>query len=261
MATYKTKGIILRRTNVSEADRLVTVFTDTEGKIKIRAKGVRWLFSRNRGHLELFSYSDLVMAEGRETDVLVSAYTIEIFKSIRNDLKKTGAVYYLAEICDKMTVEKEKNERIFNLFLDTLRFLDILSPSLLSSVVPLLTSFFELNLLSALGFRPELSLCVHCRKKLQPIANFFSYKLGGVICPSCSLRYDPKSLKIDPSTLKALRVLLSYNLEIALKVKIDERHRQIVKKISEGYLRYIAEREFKSKKFILSVNKKQSSGN
>jgi len=254
MATYKTKGIILRRTDISEADRLVTVFTDTEGKIKIKAKGVRWLFSKNRGHLELFSYSDLVIAEGKEVDVLVSAYTIESFKKIRDDLKKTAEAYYLAEICDKMTVEKEKNEYIFNLLLDTLRFLDTLAPSLLPSFASSLTSFFELNLLSALGFRPELSLCVHCRKKLQPISNFFSYKLGGVICPACSLRHDPKSLKIEKDALKALRIFLSYNLETALKLKIDEQKAQVIKTISEGFLRYIAEREFKSSKFIKSVN-------
>lgn len=243
MATYKAKGIILRKTNFGEADQLVSIFTDTEGKIKVKAKGVRRLFSKNRGHLDLFSYSDLVIAKGKELDTLVSASTIESFKNIKADLKKTALAYYFAELCDKLTAEKEENRKVFDLLLEVLRFLDK------AKLISIVARYFELNLLAALGYAPELYFCVHCRRKLQPVSNFFSPKLGGMLCDLCSAKLDSKSLKISPTALKALRILLAHNLETVLKFNLSSVEKEI-DSVSKLFLRYVAEREFKSIRFI-----------
>jgi len=248
MATYKTKGIIIKRSDFGEADKLITIFTDSEGKLKLKAKGIRWIFSKNKGHLELFTYSDLIIANGKEIDTLASAYTIESFKNIKNDLKKTATAYYFAEVCDKLTLEKEKNAKIFELLLECLRYLDK------DGIKPLLRYYFELRLLSYLGFRPELSVCVQCRKHLQPTFNFFSYKLGGVLCSACSIKMDPKSVKISKNTIKTLRILLSYNLETVLKLKIDKEIEKEIQTVSEKFLQYIAEKEFKSPKFMKEID-------
>ncbi|MCX6807157.1 MAG: DNA repair protein RecO [Candidatus Berkelbacteria bacterium] len=248
MPTYKTKGIIIKRSDFGEADKLITIYTDTEGKIRTKAKGIRWILSRNRGHLELFNYSDLVIANGKEIDTLISAYTIESFKNIRNSLKKTALAYYFAELCDKLTAEKEKNNKIFDLVLEVFRALDKNEPK--EEIV----RYYEINLLLALGYQPELGLCVHCRKALQPINNYFSCKLGGIVCPACSTKIDPRSVRISKDALKTLRFFLSYNLNTVLKLKVTLEINNELKNVCEKFLRYIAEKEFKSTKFIKEID-------
>jgi len=247
MGIYKTNGIILKRKDFGEADKLVTIFTDSEGKINVKAKGIRWLLSKNKGHLELFNYSDLMIAEGKEIDTVASAFTLESFKRIKEDLKKTAVAFYLAELCDKLIPFKEKNKKIFDLLLESLRHLDR------DEKPKILTRYFELNLLATLGFKPEVNLCVHCRKQLLPIFNFFSSKLGGVCCPSCCQKFDPKSLKISKKALSTLRLLLSYNLETVLRFKIDKETEREVEGISENFLKYVAEKKFKSPRFLQEI--------
>jgi DNA repair protein RecO (recombination protein O) len=246
---YKTKGIIIRRSDFGEADKFITIFTDTEGKIKTKAKGIRWILSKNKGHLELFTYSDLLIAEGREIDTVASAVTLESFKNIKDNLQKTALAYYFVELIDKLTAEKEKNEKIFQLLLESLRFLDK------NNEKELLTRYFELNLLSYLGYKPEVSLCVHCRRALQPTFNFFSSKLGGIICPSCNIKFDPRALKISKNTIKALRTILYYNLETILRLKIDPQIEKETELVSNNFLDYIAEKKFKAYQFLQEIKK------
>ena len=51
---YKTQGIIIKRTNLGEFDRLLTVYTKDFGKILIRGKSIRKNQAKLKGHLELF---------------------------------------------------------------------------------------------------------------------------------------------------------------------------------------------------------------
>jgi len=248
MATYKTKGIVLKRKDVGEADRLVTIFTDTQGKVTARAKGVRWPFSKNRGHLEPLSYSEFLLVEGKEIDTLASAYIIEGFKNIRDNLKKTALCYYFVELCDKMITDREKNKEVFHLLLEVLRFLDK------NPLLTIVARYFEINLLSALGFRPELFFCVQCRRKLQPVTNLFSLERGGVLCPDCGRRLGVGGRRISQKTLKIMRILLEYKLETIAKLKIGDEEERL-KKILEPFLVRVAERNFKSPDFFQRVQR------
>ncbi len=67
---YQTDGIILHRTDFGEADRLLTVFTPRLGRLRLLAKGARKLTSRKAGHIELFTYVHLLVARGRNLDIV-----------------------------------------------------------------------------------------------------------------------------------------------------------------------------------------------
>lgn len=245
MGTYKTKGIIIKRSDLGEADKIITAFSDSDGKIKGKAKGIRFVLAKNAGHLELFNYSDLMMVKSQgEIEKIATASTIESFQNIRKDLKKTALAYYFCELVDTLTVLKEKNKKIFELLLGSLRFLDK------NGKKELFSDYFKLNLLSFLGYKPELSFCVHCRKKLEPIDNYFSSPFGGLLCPNCFFKYAKKGVKISKNGVKILRALLSYDLEIINRLKIDLKPEKEVKEVTDNFVRYIAEKEFKSVKFM-----------
>jgi DNA repair protein RecO (recombination protein O) len=118
---YKTQGIIIKKTDLAEADRLLTIYTKDFGKILAKARAVKKTQAKLKGHLELFIHSHLMLAQGRSRDIITSAETIESFPCLRRDLNSLAAAYYLSELIDKLIVEPEKDERIWELFLSSLK--------------------------------------------------------------------------------------------------------------------------------------------
>src|SRR5207244_7314877 len=121
---YRTPAVILKRMDLGEADRIVTLFSRDEGKIRAVAKGVRRTTSRVAGHLEPFTLSDVMFAVGRELDVISQADTLEAFRAIREDLVLTTHAYYLAEMVDVLTEDRMENRAVFDVLVDGLRDLE-----------------------------------------------------------------------------------------------------------------------------------------
>ena len=240
MANYKLKGIILKRTNFGEADRILTILTDKLGKIRAIGKGIRKQNSHLGGHLELFCLGNLVIAEGRNLDIICEAEIIECFFDLRNNLESTHISYYLAEAIDKLTGEREKHQEIFDLLLDILE--NVGGP--ISE--DLLLSYFELKLLDLLGFRPELEQCLKCRQQLSSSGNFFDYSQGGLVCRRC----QPNGVKISNNAIKVLRFFLKNKLTTLKKLKTTPKIQRETRKITQNYLDYISGQEFKSRRFI-----------
>ncbi|HBO60516.1 TPA: DNA repair protein RecO, partial [Candidatus Berkelbacteria bacterium] len=175
MAIFKTKGIILKRTNLGEADRILTILTQDRGKIRVVAKGIRKTLSKLAGNCELFTAGNFMLAEGRNLDILTSAEMTECFPGLRKNLKATQSAYYMAEIIEKRLPDDEPHEQIFNLFSECLSELDDND----QTIHPLILPFFEINFLSDTGFEPELYECLACGEKITPEGNFFSVENGG----------------------------------------------------------------------------------
>jgi len=121
---YKTQGIIVKKVNSGEFDRLLTVYTKDFGKILLKAKSVRKNQSKLKGHLELFLYSHLMIAPAKGFDIITGAETIESFPFLHRNLSSLASAYYLAELTDKLFVGPEKDERIWQLILFNFRDLN-----------------------------------------------------------------------------------------------------------------------------------------
>lgn len=143
--TYKTEGIILKRTNYGEADRILTIYTKHYGKIRVLAKGVRRITSRRGGNVELFNQAVIFLSQGKNLDSLQEAQVVNSFKSWRNDLKKVVVAYYFCELVDKLTPEGQANPKVFQLLS---RFLGKIA----TASLPELRRSFEELLLQELGF-------------------------------------------------------------------------------------------------------------
>jgi len=153
LRSYKTTGIIIKRTNYSEADRILTIFTKHHGKIKVIAKGVRKITSRRGGNVELFNLAEITLHEGKNFDLLTEANVLESFLFIRQDLHKIGWSYYLCELIDGLCPEKQENSRIFDLLLSVL--LDFNKDSVKHYELEQKINYFETSLLKELGFWPK----------------------------------------------------------------------------------------------------------
>src|SRR3990167_284518 len=129
MKSLKTEGIIIRRRNIGEADRIITVFTRYNGKLRIKAPGVRKITSRRSPHIELLNLSVLTLYNSSRSQVpiLTEAQTIYSFDIVKADLKKIGFAFYICELIDKLCPDSQENRRIFYLLRDTFEKLESLS--------------------------------------------------------------------------------------------------------------------------------------
>ncbi|MGE5677985.1 MAG: DNA repair protein RecO, partial [Pseudomonadota bacterium] len=86
MAISKTEGIVLRHTNLGEADRILTILTRNNGKVKAIAKGCRKPKSSLLSSSEVFVFSELVMYKGSNFYHISQAMPRQTFYNIRKDL-------------------------------------------------------------------------------------------------------------------------------------------------------------------------------
>lgn len=146
MRTLKTEGIIIKRRNFNEADRIITIFTKDYGKLSVKATGVRKITSRRSSHIELLNHTEMSLYKGRSMPVLVEAQMMQSFEEIKNDLQKTGIAYHICELIDGLCPDEQEQMPIFDLLLATLNRLTVEDEPLQ------LIHVFEIKLLVLLGF-------------------------------------------------------------------------------------------------------------
>ncbi len=241
---YRTPAVILKRMDLGEADRIVTLYSRDVGKIRAVAKGVRRTTSRSAGHLEPFTLSDVMFAVGRELDVISQADTLEAFRQVREDLVLTAHAYYLAEVVDLLTEDRMENRAVFDALVEGLRDLADNADSRLVLII------FHLRLLEALGYRPELRECVSCRATIEPDRNQFSPQVGGVLCPGCGPR-ESTAHAVGTSALKLLRFL--QQTEGRRPVSVPPPVGREAEGLLRNYAEHIVERRMRSPALIARV--------
>ena len=240
---YKTEAIVLGRIDLGEADRILTLYTPNLGKFRAVAKGVRRPKSKLGGHLELLNYSALMLAKGQNLDIVTQAQTIESFLPLRDDLWRTSMALYAAELVNQFTPENMENYPVFQLLLNTLRWICN------AQDVDLTLRYFEINLLTHLGYRPELYQCLGCKAFLEPRTNFFSANQGGVLCPQCREK-EPQARPTSLNALKVMRFMSRSEYAKASRLKLNPELSRELEQLMRYDIRYLLEREVKSVEWL-----------
>ncbi len=142
----RTEGIILKRRNFGEADRIVTIFTRDFGKITVLAKGVRRPRSKKAGHLELGSWCKVFVAKGKSLDLLTEVQTRYAFGIDNFSEEKTNKIYHILEIVENIFPEHQKNLIAYNLLVKFLKRIEQ------NDDFNLLSTVFKIKLMSNLGY-------------------------------------------------------------------------------------------------------------
>lgn len=144
MRSYRIEGIVIRRKNFGEADRILTLFTKNQGKIKILAKGVRRITSRRGPNIELFNQVHLSVHKGRTFDILTEAAVLNTYSQIKKNLDLVGLAFHVCEVVDGLCPEHQSHPKVYDLML---LVFNELNTGLVHS--------FERNLLTELGYLPK----------------------------------------------------------------------------------------------------------
>lgn len=200
---YHAEGIVLRSQVFGEADRIITLLTRTEGKVRAVARGVRRTRSRLMGSTQLFTYGNYLLVRGRsDLETLSQGEIRESLRGLREDLDRMAYASYACELVDRLMVEREADEPVFWAVLQTLRQME-------RGADPFgLVRYLELTLLDRLGYRPQLDGCLRCGKAWQPEAGWgLSGADGGLFCPECAASRPVR--RLSPGSVESLRRLRS----------------------------------------------------
>lgn len=203
MGYYKATGIVLRRTNLGEADRIITALTREHGKVRAVAKGVRRIKSRMAGHLEPFGVVELMFATGRNLDIITSARLIRSGDNISITPEALSYGFLLAEMLDKLIEEGVEQAPLYEA---VEACYEDLSRRGGDAVVEL---FFKLRLLDSLGYHPRLDGCSICGESDAEMQYFFVPEIGGIVDGACT---SSRLFPMEINRIKLWRLMLSHPL-------------------------------------------------
>lgn len=145
MRGIRLEGIILKRRNLGEADRILTVFSYQKGKISVLAKGVRKITSRRAGNVELLNRVTMYLHQAKTFLILTEAISLDTYQKLKGDLTLSTYAFHIMELVDKLTAENQENRIVYE---DLVNVLQRLS----RNPRQILVRAFEAKILSNLGF-------------------------------------------------------------------------------------------------------------
>ncbi len=181
--TVKTEAIVLRSIRYGEADRILHLYSKTQGRFGAIAKGARKPKSRFGGRLEPFFRLDLILHEGRgDLMTVTNVATVDGYPRLRSS---GPALTAGARACDavlRLLDSAEPNLPGYSLLCRYLSLLDDPDDPARAAGLEVALSF-RLKLALVAGFAPELASCARCGEA-EHLAGF-SGAAGGVVCAGC----------------------------------------------------------------------------
>ena len=206
MQSYRVEAMVLRTHRLGEADRIITLFTRERGKVRAVAKGVRRTRSRFGSRLEPLTRVDLLIAPGKNLDIITQAETLQSYGSdLVLDYPRWTIAQTMLETADRLVEEAVQNEAQYLLLVGGLK-------SLVESQYDsaLILNAYLLRALSLAGYEPVLDACVVCSQSgIQP---FFNVASGGGVCTA---HRPPGSVAPKSETIALMSALLSGDWESA----------------------------------------------
>ncbi|MFZ5946060.1 MAG: DNA repair protein RecO [Bacillota bacterium] len=242
----KTQAIVLRSRNYSEADQLLTLFTEKSGKLNAIVKGVKKPASKLRGGVQVFSLTNIALYLGKNLATVTQAEVINSFFPLREDLLRMSCAAYISELVDALVPEEERDETLYNLLLVGLHILSLEEPWLAARVL-------EIRITSALGYQLQFDNCVCCGQNIK-VNTFLSVAQGGQVCEQCLKTYhNPEVIKISGETSVLFRKLMEIETSMLNRLRISQTAKKEIEEILDIHITNCIGRKLKSKEFLNSL--------
>ena len=204
MGLYRDEAVVLRTWKLGEADRIVSLHTLGNGKVRGVAKGVRRTRSKFGARLEPACHVAVQLYRGRgDLDTVTQAETIDRFASLRSDPERFARASAMLEAVDQLAPETGGDPDRHVMLVRALATLDRIDSGLV-------VAGFFLKLLALEGVQPELESCVGCGSAGPLVA--IDVHSGGVLCRDCR-----QGRPVSPEALDMLRQMLGGQLAAVLR--------------------------------------------
>jgi DNA repair protein RecO (recombination protein O) len=233
-----TKGLILREVRYKEADRILTVLTESEGKITAKARGALRKSSRSAAATQQLTWSELTLFGNRGKWTVNEGSVIEGFDGLREDIASLALGSYFSECLDALSAEEEPDPALLQLGLNSLYALSrrLYDPLQIKAA-------FELRLMKLTGFQPNVDACVYCGNT-EPEDPCLGIETGGLCCRACRRADFGLTAGLDRESLAALRYVIAAPARQLFSFKLEGKGLRLLSDAAEAYLREHAERGF-----------------
>ena len=175
-----TKALVLRGVDYKESDKILTLFTQDQGKLTASARGCRKKGSAIAAGCQLLAWSEMVLYDYQGRWSVKEAATQRLFRGMLADIERLALGCYFAEAAELLAVEGEPAPELLSLTLNSLHALDRMPDKPLS----LVKAAFEWRAMALSGYEPLLDGCAVCGAA-PPEAPRFHLREGVLHCARC----------------------------------------------------------------------------
>ena len=225
-------GLCVRETETGEADKIITLVTEEQGRLSVSAKGVKSLKSRNMAATQPFCYSLFTLKKSKKYYYIEESELIESFWDLRSDIDKMSLGAYICDVCADVSVENSPDPELLRLTLNTI------------------------------GFCPDLGVCGACGEEIAG-DGYLDIMNGRLLCKSCKPRAEIEEeiegatsrlyMLITPGVIDAMRYIVGAAPERFLSFSLGEDDMYLLSNAAETYLINHLEHSFHTLDFYKSV--------
>ena len=218
-----TKALVLRTTDYKESDKILTLFTQDQGKLTASARGCRKKGSAIAAGCQLLAWSEMVLYDYQGRWSVKESATQRLFQGVRDDVQRLALGCYFAEVAELLAVEGLPSPELLSLTLNSLHALDKMP----EKPLPLVKSAFEWKAMALAGYEPLLE--------------------------DGKVRGEGISLPLPPPALAALEHILHGDPRRLFSFQLGEEPLKQLAGASEAYLRTQLERGFSTLDYYKSL--------
>ncbi len=218
-----TKALVLRTTDYKESDKILTLFTQDQGKLAAAARGCRKKGSAIAAGCQLLAWSEMVLYDYQGRWSVKESATQRLFQGVRDDVQRLALGCYFAEVAELLAVEGLPSPELLSLTLNSLHALDKMP----EKPLPLVKSAFEWKAMALAGYEPLLE--------------------------DGKVRGEGISLPLPPPALAALEHILHGDPRRLFSFQLGEEPLKQLAGASEAYLRTQLERGFSTLDYYKSL--------
>ncbi len=210
---YRVEGIVIRSMDYGESNKIVTLLTQSHGKVGVLVRGAKKVRSKHSSLAQLFTHGDFSFFKSSGLGTLNHGEIINSHHKLREHLDLSAHAAYIAELTDRSLQENESGQLHFEQLKACLEALNG------EKDMGIVTNIYEMKILALSGYAPQLEHCANCGRTASRY--FFSAGLGGVICPVCQ-SVDRYALQVSEAAHKLLRVFAQLDMRRLGSIQVKD---------------------------------------
>ena len=248
MTTKDMTAIVLRVNDLGEADKIVTFYSEQDGKVAGIAKGAKKSKKRFSNKLEIFSLLQVLYDDRSRSGLfrIDEAELLAPFMSLRQNYDRYVSGVLPCELVYYWSKDYDADKNIFNLLLWTLQSIDRGASPLVAQI------FFQVKLYTLLGYRLHLGGCIKCTNSEQSGMPYVFHPVRhGMLCKKCSPEIGSREItSLSLNTIKLLQQAQDMPLGKLERLRFSDASIREALLLFKVYGHYLLQREIAAWNFL-----------
>ncbi|MHA6483738.1 DNA repair protein RecO [Paenibacillus sp. strain BS8-2] len=243
---HRVEGIVIRSMDYGESNKIITLLTNTNGKVGVIVRGAKKVKSRHSSLAQPFTHGEFQYFRSSGLGTLNHGEIIASHHDLRMQLDLSAYASYAAELTDRALQEDEVGSFLFEQLKSCYAALQE------GKDPPIVIHLYEMRILDMAGYAPQLDECLHCANRVGPFK--LSPGAGGVLCSRCESR-DPYGMMLSEGVHKLMRLFKGMDMRRLGSIAVKEETKAGLKKSMRALMDAQLGLHLKSRSFLDQLDK------